>query len=215
MNEIALRLAQHIRGEAAHGIDSLGAVLAQLAVAGKLIARELAHAALAGRLGTTGEINVQGEVVKKLDVWGNEVVVRALEASGHVCLMISEEMEQPLHLAERCGDAEFVVCFDPVYWFVQPRHQRRRRYDLFDSATDRAWAGTCCGRCPAAGDRPGGGRIHHVRPQHGVRLHRRRRRPRLHARADRSEEHTSELQSLAYLVCRLLLEKKKTVYCSR
>src|SRR2546425_1363898 len=32
-----------------------------------------------------------------------------------------------------------------------------------------------------------------------------------HARAvhHRSEEHTSELQSLAYLVCRLLLEKKK------
>src|SRR2546425_6898519 len=28
--------------------------------------------------------------------------------------------------------------------------------------------------------------------------------------AQRSEEHTSELQSLAYLVCRLLLEKKKT-----
>src|SRR5205823_14606175 len=29
-------------------------------------------------------------------------------------------------------------------------------------------------------------------------------------RIGRSEEHTSELQSLAYLVCRLLLEKKKT-----
>src|SRR2546425_2418141 len=29
------------------------------------------------------------------------------------------------------------------------------------------------------------------------------------AAGDRSEEHTSELQSLAYLVCRLLLEKKK------
>src|SRR2546425_5381745 len=29
------------------------------------------------------------------------------------------------------------------------------------------------------------------------------------ARLERSEEHTSELQSLAYLVCRLLLEKKK------
>src|SRR2546425_5239489 len=28
----------------------------------------------------------------------------------------------------------------------------------------------------------------------------------------RSEEHTSELQSLAYLVCRLLLEKKKNIY---
>src|SRR2546425_5403057 len=34
-----------------------------------------------------------------------------------------------------------------------------------------------------------------------------RRRPA--RREHRSEEHTSELQSLAYLVCRLLLEKKK------
>src|SRR2546425_3891813 len=39
-----------------------------------------------------------------------------------------------------------------------------------------------------------------------------RAREHAHDRADveRSEEHTSELQSLAYLVCRLLLEKKKT-----
>src|SRR5687767_4823240 len=35
------------------------------------------------------------------------------------------------------------------------------------------------------------------------------RRVALHAGNERSEEHTSELQSLAYLVCRLLLEKKK------
>src|SRR3712207_8118756 len=31
---------------------------------------------------------------------------------------------------------------------------------------------------------------------------------------DRSEEHTSELQSRQYLVCRLLLEKKKTNHCT-
>src|SRR2546425_8816621 len=31
-------------------------------------------------------------------------------------------------------------------------------------------------------------------------------------RRSRSEEHTSELQSLAYLVCRLLLEKKKNTH---
>src|SRR2546425_12005451 len=36
--------------------------------------------------------------------------------------------------------------------------------------------------------------------------------PRLDALVRRSEEHTSELQSLAYLVCRLLLEKKKREY---
>src|SRR2546425_3738357 len=33
--------------------------------------------------------------------------------------------------------------------------------------------------------------------------------PRYSVEIQRSEEHTSELQSLAYLVCRLLLEKKK------
>src|SRR2546425_9184785 len=38
-----------------------------------------------------------------------------------------------------------------------------------------------------------------------------RRRPR-DASEPRSEEHTSELQSLAYLVCRLLLEKKKNTH---
>src|SRR5687767_1038256 len=39
--------------------------------------------------------------------------------------------------------------------------------------------------------------------------------PRGAAKAERvrSEEHTSELQSLAYLVCRLLLEKKKVFMC--
>src|SRR2546425_9250415 len=41
----------------------------------------------------------------------------------------------------------------------------------------------------------------------GAAHHARGRRPR------RSEEHTSELQSLAYLVCRLLLEKKKNTSC--
>src|SRR2546425_3550295 len=39
----------------------------------------------------------------------------------------------------------------------------------------------------------------------------RHRRGHASRRARRSEEHTSELQSLAYLVCRLLLEKKKRV----
>src|SRR2546425_6733459 len=35
----------------------------------------------------------------------------------------------------------------------------------------------------------------------------------IQAAIGRSEEHTSELQSLAYLVCRLLLEKKKKTQC--
>src|SRR2546425_3992062 len=57
------------------------------------------------------------------------------------------------------------------------------------------------------------GRLRAVRDQRGVRgpgaeLPARLGLRRLRARRARSEEHTSELQSLAYLVCRLLLEKK-------
>src|SRR3989441_8400296 len=49
------------------------------------------------------------------------------------------------------------------------------------------------------------------RPGRGVDARRAAARaaPRRDDRGCRSEEHTSELQSLAYLVCRLLLEKKK------
>src|SRR3712207_8859951 len=46
-----------------------------------------------------------------------------------------------------------------------------------------------------------------------------RNRPRIHQREiyvfTRSEEHTSELQSRQYLVCRLLLEKKKNTMINR
>src|SRR3712207_7063791 len=57
-------------------------------------------------------------------------------------------------------------------------------------------AGTARGPLPGGGARrPAGGRGRHGRGGGG--------------RAGRSEEHTSELQSRQYLVCRLLLEKKK------
>src|SRR2546425_6094065 len=46
------------------------------------------------------------------------------------------------------------------------------------------------------------------RPPGGRRAGRHPQRPPEPAQRERSEEHTSELQSLAYLVCRLLLEKK-------
>src|SRR2546422_1709546 len=49
--------------------------------------------------------------------------------------------------------------------------------------------------------------------QHAVH-HRKNRRVGPNAQRERSEEHTSELQSRLHLVCRLLLEKKKTLVAS-
>src|SRR2546430_4702437 len=48
-----------------------------------------------------------------------------------------------------------------------------------------------------------------IRAQYLQRGEVRQRRLRLRINSDRSEEHTSELQSQSNLVCRLLLEKKK------
>src|SRR5947209_18173368 len=56
--------------------------------------------------------------------------------------------------------------------------------------------------------RPGGGRLHSGR---GLAHLRRGAVQRQGHAAHRSEEHTSELQSRQYLVCRLLLEKKKNL----
>lgn len=114
MSDVTPTLAHHIRASGGGKPDDLSVLLTQLALAGKLIARELARAALAGQLGTTGETNVQGEAVKKLDVWANEVVVQALEVTGLVCTLVSEEMAEPLHLARHCPSGRYIVCFDPV-----------------------------------------------------------------------------------------------------
>src|SRR3712207_7489558 len=66
--------------------------------------------------------------------------------------------------------------------------------------------GSSRGHCFLRGPGPVGAlRLHLLPHAHDSRDHRHRRRRRTHRR---SEEHTSELQSRQYLVCRLLLEKK-------
>ncbi len=114
MTDLKLTLAQHVREAGGPEAGDLAIVLSQLALAGKMIAGELGRAALVGQLGATGETNVQGEAVKKLDLWANEAVVSALEATGLVCTLVSEEMADPLHLPRHCARGRYVACFDPV-----------------------------------------------------------------------------------------------------
>ena len=72
--------------------EQLAAVLAQVGLAGKLIARDLRRAGLIGVLGTTGETNVQGEAVKKLDTLANDTMVEVMRRGNLVCELVSEEM---------------------------------------------------------------------------------------------------------------------------
>jgi fructose-1,6-bisphosphatase I len=90
------------------------ALLAQLGLAGKLITHELRRAGLLDILGTTGETNVQGEAVKKLDAIANETMVRVFQHSGLVCALASEEMEKPLFLSENWPQGKYGLLFDPL-----------------------------------------------------------------------------------------------------
>src|SRR6478752_5005167 len=86
----------------------------QLALAGKIIASRVNQAGLAGVLGVTGEINVQGEHVQKLDVFANRTLIRCLEAGGQVCLMASEEVDDPIPIPTHYPQGKYVLMFDPL-----------------------------------------------------------------------------------------------------
>ena len=104
------------RRQAAHpgATGELSGLLAQIGLVGKLIAQDLRRAGLTNILGTTGEINVQGETVKKLDEIANETFLKVFDHSGLVCALASEEMEKPVLFPENWPKAKYMLLFDPL-----------------------------------------------------------------------------------------------------
>ena len=90
------------------------ALMSQIGLVGKMIAKEVARAGLVDVLGLTGAINVQGEAVQKLDQFANETFIRVFENSGLVCMLASEEMEKPVQLLEKNSRVKYVLLFDPL-----------------------------------------------------------------------------------------------------
>jgi fructose-1,6-bisphosphatase I len=86
----------------------------QLALAGKIIGSRVNQAGLANVLGVTGEVNVQGERVQKLDVFANQALIHCLEAGGQVCLMASEEVDDPIPIPTDFPLGKYVLMFDPL-----------------------------------------------------------------------------------------------------
>ncbi|WP_026733317.1 class 1 fructose-bisphosphatase [Fischerella sp. PCC 9605] len=95
--------------------QDLSALMNRIALAGKLIARHLSRAGLMeGVLGFTGETNVQGESVKKMDVYANDVFIGVFKQSGLVCRLASEEMEKPYYIPENCPIGRYTLLYDPI-----------------------------------------------------------------------------------------------------
>jgi fructose-1,6-bisphosphatase I len=92
----------------------LSGILYDMALAAKMIANKVRSAGLADILGATENSNVQGEIQQKLDVFANETIVKAMDHSGRLCGMASEEEPGIIPIPDqfRCG--KYCLMFDPL-----------------------------------------------------------------------------------------------------
>ncbi|HEY9697580.1 MAG TPA: class 1 fructose-bisphosphatase [Trichocoleus sp.] len=111
---LSRHVLQQLQSFSAEAQD-LSALMSRIALAGKLIARRLTRAGLVeDALGFTGRTNVQGESVKKMDVFANQVFISVFEQSGLVCRLASEEMEEPYYIPENCPIGRYTLLYDPI-----------------------------------------------------------------------------------------------------
>src|SRR4029450_11447005 len=89
-------------------------LLSGITLATKIVAAQVRRAGLAGILGVTRDINVQGEQVQKLDVIANQTLLQFLGNRGNVAIMASEESADPIIVERDRKHGKHVVVFDPL-----------------------------------------------------------------------------------------------------
>src|SRR6202012_1570209 len=96
---------------AAGATGDFSSLLNAIALSVRIIHTRVRAAGLAGLLGYTGDTNVQGEAVQKLDAYANDVLGTVLERSGRCAMVVSEELGEARALSDK---GRYVVCFDPL-----------------------------------------------------------------------------------------------------
>jgi fructose-1,6-bisphosphatase I len=110
-------LTRHIMVEQRRYQEATGdftAVMNGISLAAKVINSEVNKAGLIDILGYTGKTNIQGEEVQKLDEFSNAAVINAIEHTGHICVMASEELSDPIEVPKQYPRGKYVVVFDPL-----------------------------------------------------------------------------------------------------
>ncbi|KAL3095320.1 hypothetical protein niasHS_007419 [Heterodera schachtii] len=92
----------------------LTTLLTSLLTAVKAISSAVRKAGLAQLYGVAGNVNVQGEDVKKLDVLSNELMINMLKSSYTVSTLVSEENEQVIEVEVSGTQGKYIVTFDPL-----------------------------------------------------------------------------------------------------
>lgn len=89
-------------------------LLRNLALAAKIVSREVRRAGLVNILGRASFTNVHGEDVKKLDLFANQMIINAMESGGQLCVMASEENETIIPIPKEFPCGHYVMLFDPL-----------------------------------------------------------------------------------------------------
>jgi fructose-1,6-bisphosphatase I len=97
-----------------HATGEFSWLLSGITLATKIVASQVRRAGLASVLGSTGEENVQGETVQKLDQIANQALLYCLGTRGNVAVMASEENENPVVVDRDREHGRYVVVFDPL-----------------------------------------------------------------------------------------------------
>lgn len=93
----------------------LSRLLHHVGVAAKIVNKKVNKAGLVDILGEAGDINVQGEDVKKLDVFANDQFIGAMRVSGECCAVGSEENQEIITFDDGLAlDGNYVFCMDPL-----------------------------------------------------------------------------------------------------
>ena len=92
----------------------LSGILYDMALAAKMISSKVRRAGLADVLGATDHENVQGEIQQKLDVFANDTIVKAMDHSGRLCGMASEEEPDIIQIPDKFRCGKYCLLFDPL-----------------------------------------------------------------------------------------------------
>ena len=117
MTRSVVTIERHIVDQQRLHPEATGAfsgILYDMALAAKLISREVNKAGLVDILGATDQQNVHGEVVKKLDEYADDVIFKAFDHTGLLCCMASEENEQILEIPPQFPTGKYSLLFDPL-----------------------------------------------------------------------------------------------------
>lgn len=92
----------------------LSGILYDVCLAAKMISSKVRRAGLVDILGALDSRNVQGEIQQKLDVFANEIIVKAMDHTGRLAAMASEEEPDIIPIPDEFKCGKYVLLFDPL-----------------------------------------------------------------------------------------------------